>query len=215
MSDHHFLELRMQARHYSDRCKKHGLVPPYVPSSGNFEDLIAFGQYWAEADKLKISHEEYLDLVVEQCARQKKRPPRHVRLSEDWVVGLVKKAVYARGVKRRAEIRYNQITEEHTDEISMLQQLLRFDQLLRRSYEHMGTRAFKPNGWKLIFTKRKGGSFAKSLAERQLVPDVFKYLSSSWRAKFPEDVPDLEPSQAVVQRFEELFPRDLASSVCR
>lgn len=215
MSHHYFLELRMQARHYSDRCKERGLPAPYTPGLGDFEDLTAFGGFWEEAEKLGVGKEEYLDLVVEQCARQKKRPPRHVRLREDWVVDLVKKAVYARSVKKRADIRHNQIMEEHTDEMSMIQQLVRFDQLLRRSYEHMAVKAFKPDGWKLIFTKRKGGTFAKSLAERHLVPDVFKYLSSSWRKAYPDDIPDMEATEAVTQRFQELFPGDLTSSVCR
>jgi hypothetical protein len=215
MSHHYFIELRIQAKYYSARCQERGLQVPFAPNLGDFEELTSFSRFWAEAEKLGVGKEEYLDLVVEQCARQKKKPPRHAKMSEDWVLELVKKAIYTRNLNKIAEIKHNQMMEEHTDELSMIQQLVRFDQLLRRSYEHMATKAFKPDGWKLIFTKRKGGSFAKSLAERRLVPEVFKYLSSSWRNGFPDDVPEIEVSGPVIQRFDELFPGDLASSVCR
>jgi hypothetical protein len=211
MSHHHFLELVIQARYYSDRCKERGLIVPPALSAGDFENLTTFSQYWNEAAKLQVGNEEYLDLIVEHCARNKKRPPRHVRLSEKWVVDMVKKAICDNVVKRSTEIKNNQIFSEHTDEMSMIRQLERFDQLLRRSYEHMAMKAFKPNGWKLIFTECKGKCFAKSLAERQLVPEVFKHLSSSWRIKIPDDIPDLNVPKAVVQRFNELFPGDLFS----
>jgi len=215
MNHHLFIELGMQAKRYSERCKERGLIAPYAPGLGSLDDLTAFGQFWSEAEKLGVGKDEYLDLVVEQCVVEKKKPPRPVRMGDDWVVELVKKAIYARSLKRISEIKYNQMMEDHTDETGMIQQLDRFDQLLTRSYGHMCTKNFKPDGWKMIFANRKGGSFAKSLAERGLVPDAFKNLSSSWRGLFPEDIPQIEASERLTQRFEELFPGDLISSVCR
>lgn len=215
MSHHHLLELSIQARLYTKYCQELNLQPPYPPNQSDLEGLMAFGGFWAEAEKLSISQEDYLRMVAEQCARQKKRPPRHSRMGEAWVVDLVKKATYSRSLSKKADIKYNQIMEEHNDEMSMIQQLDRFDQILKRSYEHMAMKAFKPDGWKLIFTKRRGGSIAKSLAERQLVPSVFKYLSSSWRNGFPDDVPEMQVPSPVIERFSVLFPGDLDSSVCR
>lgn len=212
--DHHlFLELRTLARYYEKTCKKKGLKAPSSPGYGNFEALVRFGEFFSVAKKMSLSPKEFLDLMVDQCARQKKNPPPHPCLAKDWAIQIVKSGKRAEDNIERSRIREDQINLDHNEDIVLIQQLRNFERVLQRSFGHMMTQEFRPNGWKLIFTSRKGESLAQSLSQRNIIPNVFKSLSHTWRKSFPDDTPVMDnPSDQVIECFNQLFPGDLVST---